>query len=145
MACGADPTPERSGTTSTPSALPDACTNETRSPPFKAELPFSDSSGVTVKLLSSTPAPPKVGDNTWVIEVDDPTGAPIKGAELGFSQFMPDHGHPGVKQPVITEEEGGRYSLSPVNFNMQGYWENYVTIASATVDVKVTVKVCALP
>ncbi|HEX4334464.1 MAG TPA: FixH family protein [Polyangiaceae bacterium] len=139
-ACGTDQTP----TSEVPMGLGDVCSKETRAPAFKAELPFPNDTGYTVKLLSSDPAPPKVGDNAWKVELDDTAGAPIAGAKITFVQLMVDHGHGGSKNPKIEELGAGQYSLGPVNFNMAGYWENYLTVSKDALATKLTIKVCVL-
>ena len=131
------------GTTSMAAAT-DICAKDTRAPKFEPQLSFSDDAGITVKLMSSEPSPPKLGDNAWTIALADASGVPIAGASLVFKQWMVDHGHPGAKNPLIKDLGGGRYSLSPVNFNMPGYWENYLSVTTDTVDTMLTIKICAL-
>jgi hypothetical protein len=120
------------------------CASETRAPTFIADLPFTGRDGTVVKL-SSLPAPPAVGDNEWSVTVADSTGAPVEGAALHFTQLMPDHGHHGVKNPTVEDLGGGKYTLSPVNFNMQGFWINTVEVKTDTLDSQVELKVCVLP
>ncbi|HEX3593648.1 MAG TPA: FixH family protein [Polyangiaceae bacterium] len=145
LACSSDGMnmPPDTGSDTTGAALGDSCSKETRAPAFSADLSFSNTAGFTVKLLDAQPAPPKLGDNTWTVELDDASGMPIERAKIAFSQLMIDHGHGGAKTPKLAELGGGRYSLSPVNFNMPGYWENYLKVSTDAIDTKLTIKVCA--
>src|SRR5512135_2622923 len=85
------------GGSSTNSGVPDAgydCTTETRAETFTAGMTKVGSQNeVTFKLMSSTPAPPSRGNNTWEIDLVDQGGAPITGAAMVVTPFMPDHNH----------------------------------------------------
>lgn len=72
----------------------------------------------------------------------DSSGDSIAGASITLTQYMPDHGHGGVKTIAVTELGGGRYDASPVNFFMSGYWETTVEVKKAATDDKVVIKLC---
>lgn len=78
------------------------------------------------KMMSATPAPPGRNLNTWVIQITwEATGAPVTGASLIVSPFMPDHQHgPGDVTPQVMElTTPGQYQISDINTWMPGYWE----------------------
>jgi hypothetical protein len=87
------------------------------------------------KMMSAVPAPPGRNLNTWVIQISwEATGAPVTGASLNVSPFMPDHQHgPGAYTPQVQETSTpGQYQISDINTWMPGYWE--VTIDATTPD-----------
>ena len=120
-ACGGKPT----------ESLPDAaydCATETRADPFSVGLTKVGTQGVvTFKLMSSTPAPPARGDNSWQIDLVDGNGAPIAGAKVAVTPFMPDHNHGTSIKAQVTETSGGHYEVAPVNLWMPGLWQVTVT------------------
>ena len=116
---------------------PDAgydCTMETRADTFSAGMMKIGSQGqVTFKLMSSTPAPPSRGDNTWQLDLVDGSGHPIAGAAVTATPFMPDHNHGTSIKAVVTEPSAGHYSIAPVNLWMPGLWQ--VTIKATPVNL----------
>jgi hypothetical protein len=109
-------------------AQPDAgynCELETRDDEYTAGMEKTGAGGMTFRLVSSDPAPPSRYDNTWVIEILDDTGAPLDGATVEVTPFMPDHGHGTGIAAVVTEDPDvdGRYLVEPVNLFMPGLWE----------------------
>jgi hypothetical protein len=105
---------------------PDAgydCEAEDRDEEFVAGMAKTGANGLTFTLVSSTPAPPARHDNVWVIEIDD-AGAPLAGALVEVTPFMPDHRHGTPTPAVVTEDDtAGRYLADPVNLFMSGLWE----------------------
>src|SRR5690242_14207111 len=80
------------------------------------------------KLMSSDPAPPARALNTWVVQVSmmnaGVVGAPVDGAEIKVTPFMPAHMHgSGVQVEITPMSEPGQYQLAPINLWMQGVWE----------------------
>jgi hypothetical protein len=55
-------------------------------------------------------------------------GAPVEGAVVAVSAFMPDHGHGTNLDPVTEELGGGRYRADGVLLHMPGYWELHVDV-----------------
>jgi hypothetical protein len=111
------------------------CAAETRADEFVIGLAKPGELGVyDFKLLSSDPAPPSRGDNTWTVELNTMAApaAPVSGATLRATPFMPDHAHGSGKTVIVTPmTAAGQYQLEPVNLWMPGLWE--VTIqAEAT-------------
>jgi YtkA-like len=110
------------------------CALETRDDDFGIGLTKTgDSNMLQFTLRDAVPAPPIRGDNTWVIEVASTgvAGAPVDGADIVATPFMPDHGHPSAKTVKIEAmPEAGQYQLSPVNFWMPGLWETTLEVTS---------------
>jgi hypothetical protein len=88
------------------------------------------------ELRSAMPATPDRADRgTWVIAISwEATGAPVTGASLTVTPFMPDHQHgPGAYTPQIQAmPTPGQYQISDINTWMPGYWE--VTIDAMSPD-----------
>jgi hypothetical protein len=88
------------------------------------------------QLMSADPAPPARDDNTWIVQINSMNagvvGAPVDGASLTVTPFMPSHQHGSPIRTEITPVVGqaGQYTLSPVNMWMPGVWE--VTIKGST-------------
>jgi hypothetical protein len=99
------------------------CAAETRDDAFAVGLSKSGSL-VTATFVSSDPAPPIKGDNTWVLDFTDAQGMPLVDVEMVVIPMMPDHGHGTPINAVVTATETpGRYEVTPVNLFMAGYWE----------------------
>jgi hypothetical protein len=97
------------------------CAMEDRADTFVVGL--ARTGGLTFRLMSSTPAPPSRGNNTWDIEIIDGAGAPVTGAAVSVKPFMPDHQHGTGVRAKLTESGAGRYQATPVNLWMPGLWE----------------------
>jgi hypothetical protein len=104
---------------------------------FVVGLDHVGKSGVyDFKLMDASPAPPIRGNNTWLLQVSSMNagvvGAPVDGATIKVTPFMPAHQHgTGVTVEITPTGTPGQYSLSPVNLWMQGVWE---TTIRSTVD-----------
>lgn len=100
------------------------CEADTRDEQFLAGMQKQGAGGVQVTLTEATPAPPGRDDNAWSIDVAI-GGAPLAGATIKVTPFMPDHRH-GTAVPVVVTPDpatAGRYDLSPINLWMPGLWE----------------------
>lgn len=89
------------------------------------------------QMMSADPAPPQRGDNTWVVQLSElgsgGAGAPIDGATLTATPFMPEHQHGSPLRVVVTPAGApGQYTLSPVNLWMPGVWETTIRATSGT-------------
>ena len=112
------------------------CTKVSGADTFVVGLEKTGGAGaLTFKLLSATPAPPARGDNTWVVQINTAT-APLEGAQLQVTPFMPAHEHGSPIQVVATAmPDAGQYKLEPVNLWMPGVWETTIrATAGATTD-----------
>jgi YtkA-like len=123
------------------------CAKETRDDNFVIGLEKAGERGkLDFKLINMTPAPPTPGDNTWVVQINSmaggSVGAPLPGATMSVTPFMPDHGHAAGKSVVVEPQtEAGQYKLSPVNTWMPGLWETTINVDGVDGD-KVVLKVC---
>jgi len=82
------------------------------------------------ELVSSAPAPPARGNNTFVVKVHSADGAALSG-ELSAKLDMPEHGHPTTVQPTITfDPDRGVYTLDPMYLFMVGLWRITFTFRS---------------
>ena len=73
-------------------------------------------------LVSSTPAPPALNDNSFVVQVTDADGNPATGA-LSVALDMPEHGHPSPALPEISYDADAKsFTLDPMRLFMVGLW-----------------------
>lgn len=73
-------------------------------------------------LVSSTPGPPALDDNVFVVRVSDSDGKVVDGT-LSVALEMPEHGHPSPKQPEIRfDPETEAFTLEPMRLFMVGLW-----------------------
>ena len=73
-------------------------------------------------LLSSTPAPPALDDNRFVVQVSDADGNLIDG-RLSVALDMPEHGHPSPTRPkIVFDRESRAFFLEPMDLFMVGLW-----------------------
>ncbi|MEO8703117.1 MAG: FixH family protein [Kofleriaceae bacterium] len=122
------------------------CATETRDDEFGIGLTKPGDNGILqFKLTNATPAPPIRGDNTWVIEVDSigASSAPVDGATMTVTPFMPDHGHPAGKTVTIeAAPDPGQYEMAPLNFWMPGLWETTLDVTSPGGNDVVVFRIC---
>ena len=65
------------------------------------------------------------------ITVVDNAGLPVEGASMTIGGGMPQHGHGLPTRPRMTRAvAAGTYEIEGVRFNMGGWWEFKVTIAT---------------
>lgn len=65
------------------------------------------------------------------ITVIDNAGLPVEGATMTIGGGMPQHGHGLPTRPRMTRAlAAGTYEIEGVRFNMGGWWEFKVTIAT---------------
>ncbi len=91
------------------------------------------------KLMSAMPSPPARGDNVWVLQVNAMTsgavGAPVTGASLTVTPYMPAHQHgAGLDVNVTDMATPGQYQLEPVNLWMPGVWVTTIQVTSQPTD-----------
>ena len=112
------------------------CTLETTADQFVVGLQKSGANGMLdFQLMSATPAPPARGDNEWILQVstlaNGVVGAPIAGATIYATPFMPKHGHGTPADVVVTPmPTTGQYKLAPVNMWMPGLWETTIEVTT---------------
>lgn len=124
---------------------PDAvnCAEEMRDEEFVVGLQKAGVNGkMTFTLLEATPAPPARGDNTWMIQVTSAgAAAPVTGATMVVTPFMPDHTHTPVSDQGTAMPEAGKYS-APVNMWMPGLWQTTIQATVGTDTDKVVFAFC---
>jgi hypothetical protein len=100
-----------------------SCVDDSRVDTYTAKLAKPGELGVlSFELVSSTPAPPAKGPNTFEVVVTDADGAPLAG-RLGVELVMPDHGHGTQVPPVVTlNADASSYQIKPVYLFMPGVW-----------------------
>ena len=76
---------------------------------------------VDFTLVSSTPAPPAVGDNQFVVQVSDESGNLLAG-DLSVALDMPEHGHRPQPPEIAFDAESSVFSLQPMRLFMVGLW-----------------------
>lgn len=101
------------------------CADEPRADTYVANLSKEGEAGrLEMVLVSSDPAPPAKGDNSWLVEIVDADGQPVSGATITLTPFMPDHAHGTPIDVVVTPgAEDGMYDAAPVNLWMPGLWQ----------------------
>ena len=106
-----------------------------------------NSGALDFKMMSATPAPPARGNNTWLFQIhtmnSGVVGAPLEGATIQVTPFMPAHQHgTGVPVEITPMTDPGSYELSPVNLWMQGVWEITIQASSGATSDTVVYKFC---
>jgi hypothetical protein len=106
------------------------CANDPRAQTYSAGMQQMGVGGLLkFVLVSSTPAPPIKGNNTWVVKLLDGSGNAVTGGTLKVTPYMPDHGHGTQVVPQITPQADS-YSIDPLYLFMSGLWQ--VTIQATT-------------
>jgi YtkA-like len=110
------------------------CTDDPRADQYTAGMQkVGLKNQITMTLVSSEPAPPFKGTNTWTMLVADNGKAPQSGATLAVLPFMPDHGHGTAIKPVISSlPNAGNYQVTPLYLFMAGLWEVTFNVTTAT-------------
>jgi hypothetical protein len=101
---------------------PSACAKDSRADTYVAGLQKTGTN-LSVSLVDSMPSPPVKGTNAWTIEVKDMSGAPLDGATIVITPFMPDHNHGTSVTPVVSPKGGGSYGIANLYLFMPGLWQ----------------------
>jgi hypothetical protein len=72
-------------------------------------------------LVSSAPAPPTVGYNHFVVQVNDESGNAM-GGDLSVKLDMPEHGHSPEPPEISFDAESKAFSLQHMHLFMVGLW-----------------------
>lgn len=100
------------------------------------------------QLMSADPAPPARDDNSWIVQINAMSsgviGAPIDGATLAVTPFMPAHQHGSPIRAQVTPVAGqpGQYAISPVNLWMPGIWETTIQATAGDTTDKAVYRFC---
>jgi len=106
---------------------------------YAAGLQKSGSAGhFDFTLVSSTPGPPSLEDNQFVVQVSDGEGKAVTG-ELRVVLDMPEHGHRSPKQPDIHfDADSQAFVLEPIYFFMVGLWRITFSFEGASAGASLT-------
>lgn len=99
----------------------------------------------SVTILDTTPTLANAGDNQWHVLVEDAEEAPVAGADVALTAFMPVHGHASPKVAVSIDEGDGSYLLDPVTLSMPGVWLVDVQVTSEAASGRATFSICVGP
>jgi hypothetical protein len=80
-------------------------------------------SGCTLEVVSTSPAPPDRGNNTWQLQVRAADGTPAALQDLTVAPFMPAHDHGTAPAEFEGTAEGTAWSVGPFDLFMPGRWE----------------------
>ncbi|HEY4015886.1 MAG TPA: FixH family protein [Polyangiaceae bacterium] len=93
---------------------------------YEANLHKVGTNGVlTFNLVSSSPAPPEQGEDTFVVQVTHADGSPFTGTLVipYEGMWMPLHGHGAPSAPLIAFDPAqNAFVLSDMDFFMLGLW-----------------------
>lgn len=124
-ACGKGDTSSASNPTETvDAAAPSLCDTDTRGQTYTPSMVQTGKSGVfKLKLLNIIPAPAAVGENRWILELDDANGRKVPGAAMTLLASMPDHPDATPATPTITADPlGGQYTVSNLALPIPAVW-----------------------
>jgi hypothetical protein len=92
-----------------------------------------DGGQLEFELVSSTPAPPALDNNTFVVRVTQPGSDAALNGDLSVALDMPEHGHPSPKAPNISFDPAlGAFTLDPMDLFMVGLWRVTFSFAEAS-------------
>jgi hypothetical protein len=99
---------------------------------------------IEVKYVSSTPAPPAEGDNSWTVQLMDDSGTPLSdGAVTEVKPWMPDHGHGTQVEPSMSDmDTDGMVDVDNIDFRMPGVWTLTFTVETGGQVDTATFNVC---
>lgn len=120
------------------------CVVETRDEEFFIGLTKPGRDGLLAFTLTEAEPPARFA-NRWVVQINQAAGAaaPVDGATLTITSYMPDHGHVAPVDPEITPmATAGQYELDPIYISMPGYWEITVDADSANGTDSAMFKIC---
>ena len=93
--------------------------------------PRSSANSLYVATIETTKALKPRQMQSVIVKVTDKDGVPVDGAKLTIDGGMPQHGHGLPTRPRMTRAvTPGAYEIEGVRFNMGGWWEFKVTIAT---------------
>lgn len=93
----------------------------------KVVLSKSGTYKVEYKVIGDTVPFEKLHD--WLLSIADKAGAPVEGAQLEITAFMPAHQHGAKTTPKMTRHFGkGKHLIEGMYFNMTGWWVVRITI-----------------
>jgi hypothetical protein len=94
-------------------------------------------------LVSATPAPPALNNNSWVVKVVDASGNPVPGVSfVSITPFMPDHGHGTSATPQAMPNGDGTFTVAPLYLFMAGLWQITIVAEAGTQKDSVVYSFC---
>lgn len=84
---------------------------------------LASDSGRLVVSVWTWPAPLSRGVDAVRLRIADAAGAPVDGAAVTATPWMPAHGHGTSVEPSVTPGGDGVYDVDDVLFYMDGRWE----------------------
>ena len=121
------------------------CATVTGADTYVVGLPKHGMAGaLDFKLMSATPAPPAQGNNDWTLQINATSAgaAPVVGAQIQVTPYMPAHMHTSPIKAVVTDKGNGLYELTPVNLWMPGVWQTTISVVSASGTDNATYSFC---
>lgn len=122
-------------------ALATSCTstetNESVDVPDTHEIPFGEPRTLVTRdgqyRLTWSPTEGSIPINEgfeveMLVTRNDDTNAPVTGATVTMTCFMPDHGHGMLREPRSTELGDGRYLVQGFLLHMDGFWTVSATV-----------------
>jgi len=125
-ACSSD---DDGGGSSSSSGKPGTCEADARKDVYAAGL-TKKASSLTVALLASSPSPPAKSMNAFTLRITDAGGAPVDGATVAVTPYMPDHAHGTNVVPEVAAKGDGTYEVSKIYLVMPGFWRITVTVTT---------------
>lgn len=107
-----------------------ACDQESRKDLYEPGM-TKTVGALSVRILESVPAPPAKTTNSVRVAIVDASNAPVDGALVTLTPFMPDHGHGSAVVPVVTPQGGGIYLVDDVYLAMAGLWRFTISVTPA--------------
>ncbi|MDH5674816.1 MAG: FixH family protein [Myxococcales bacterium] len=98
--------------------------------------------GYRVRLTSSNPPVHATGMYEWAIQILDADYAPVSGAKVTVETWMPAHDHGSTAVNVTDAGSGGVYTLTGLNFVMDGLWEVRIGIENDGTSDEVVINTC---
>ena len=107
--------------------------NDSREQTYTPNMQQAGASAVfTFVLVSSDPAPPANDTNTWVLQVLDASGQPVKDATFPSLKItMPTMTH-DTTPAQVTNNGDGTYTFTPLYFFMAGLWQVAIAAQSGS-------------
>ncbi len=126
LGCSSKPDAGDASQTAINEAPADAGDCTTRAEGVTAGLAKTSTGGYAFTVTALAPSEPVQSEgapgNTWTVSIADSSGAPVTGAVLQVSSYMPDHGH-YAPTAVAIEKGAGVYEIDDLVLPMPGLYD----------------------
>lgn len=95
------------------------------------EMMWSQNGTMTGQFIPD-PDPPISGNNSLEFVLAEDDGAPLIGAQVTVTPFMPSMGHGSTQDPVVEETEDGNYLATNIVYTMNGEWRLTIDVETAS-------------